>query len=87
MDPSSDYLLESICDQTPARWRPLSTSICQVINDFSMVAFVPLNIHDEDSIQAALHHVDHAINYGEDLEPKVRYVLFSFIIFLLKKAF
>ncbi|RQM25736.1 hypothetical protein B5M09_005301 [Aphanomyces astaci] len=41
------------------------------INDYSMVAFVPMNIQDEESIEMVLHHIDHAINYGEDIEPKV----------------
>lgn len=42
---------------------------CHQINDFSMVAFVPMNITREESIETVLLHVDHAINYGEDLEP------------------
>ena len=37
-----------------------------------MVAFVPMNINREESIEAVLMHVDHAINYGDDLEPQVR---------------
>lgn len=43
------------------------------INDFSMVAFVPMNINREESIETVLMHVDHAINYGDDLEPQVRF--------------
>lgn len=35
-----------------------------------MVAFLPLNIKDEDSITAILSHVDNAIQFGEDQEPK-----------------
>lgn len=37
-----------------------------------MVAFVPMNINREESIETVLLHVDHAINYGEDVEPRVR---------------
>jgi len=37
-----------------------------------MVAFVPMNINREESIETVLMHVDHAINYGDDLEPQVR---------------
>ncbi|TYZ55515.1 hypothetical protein PybrP1_000397, partial [[Pythium] brassicae (nom. inval.)] len=69
LDPSSGYLLENLSSSTDPKWRPLSTAICNVINDFSMVAFVPMNITREESIEAVLQHVDHAINYGEDLEP------------------
>ena len=70
LDPSSNLLLESLAESTPEKWQPLSRSICHVLNDFSMVAFVPLNINEEDSIQTALQHIDLAVNFGEDLEPK-----------------
>jgi hypothetical protein len=35
-----------------------------------MVSFVPLNIHDEDSVSLVLAQIDNAIQYGEDVEPK-----------------
>ncbi|GLD91820.1 hypothetical protein PINS_up000353 [Pythium insidiosum] len=70
LDPSSGYLLENLANSTDPKWRPLSSAICNVINDFSMVAFVPMNITREESIETVLLHVDHAINYGEDLEPR-----------------
>ncbi|RLN95330.1 hypothetical protein BBJ28_00013077 [Nothophytophthora sp. Chile5] len=72
LDPSSGYLLENLANSSEPRWRPLSSAICNVINDFSMVAFVPMNINREESIETVLMHVDHAINYGDDLEPQVR---------------
>lgn len=37
-----------------------------------MIKFLPLNITDEDSIEYVLSHVDNSIQYGEDLEPKVK---------------
>jgi len=37
-----------------------------------MVSFLPLNIRDEDSIDLVLSTIDHAIQYGEDLEVKER---------------
>ena len=35
-----------------------------------MVNFLPLDITDEDSVGLILSHVDNAIQYGEDTEPK-----------------
>ena len=35
-----------------------------------MVAFHPLNIHDEESIESILMNIDVAIQYGEDEEIK-----------------
>ena len=36
-----------------------------------MVSFIPLNITDEDSVEYVLSTIDNALQYGEDLEPKV----------------
>lgn len=41
----------------------------QLEND-PMVSFIPLNITEEDSIEVLMAHIDNAIQYGEDLEPK-----------------
>ena len=35
-----------------------------------MVSFLPLNIHDEESIETVLFSIDHATQFGEDQEPK-----------------
>ncbi|KAI8092994.1 GPN-loop GTPase [Halteromyces radiatus] len=53
-----------------AKFRELNQAIVQLIDDYSMVSFIPLNITDEDSIEYVLSSVDHAMQYGEDLEPK-----------------
>ncbi|KAL7567367.1 hypothetical protein ACA910_010262 [Epithemia clementina (nom. ined.)] len=48
----------------------LTNALCQLLEDYSMVSFLPLNIRDEDSIQHVLATVDHAIQFGEDLEVR-----------------
>jgi len=48
----------------------LTDAICQLLDDYSMVSFIPLNIRDEDSIDHVLATVDHAIQYGEDLDVR-----------------
>ncbi|ORZ24370.1 GPN-loop GTPase 3 [Absidia repens] len=53
-----------------AKFRELNQAIVQLIDDYSMVSFIPLNITDEDSVEYVLSSVDHAMQYGEDLEPK-----------------
>ena len=52
------------------KWNRLTEAICSLLDDYSMVGFIPLNINEEDSIAHVLATVDHAINYGEDLEVK-----------------
>ena len=48
----------------------LTDSICQLLDDYTMVSYVPLNIQDEDSIDHCLSLVDATIQYGEDTEVR-----------------
>jgi GTPase SAR1 family protein len=48
----------------------LTEAICGLLDDWTMVSFVPLNIADEESLDHVLQTVDHAIHYGEDLEVR-----------------
>merc|ERR1712194_535201 len=50
------------------KWNRLTEAICSLLDDYSMVGFIPLNISEEESIAHVLATVDHAIQYGEDLE-------------------
>ncbi|KAI8993662.1 GPN-loop GTPase [Pilobolus umbonatus] len=52
------------------KFQALNQAIVQLIDDYSMVKFIPLNITDEDSVEYVLSHVDTSMQYGEDLEPK-----------------
>jgi hypothetical protein len=44
--------------------------VVRLVEEFNMVNFMPLNIKDEDSIEAVLYQIDHAIQFGEDEEVK-----------------
>ncbi|KAI7899943.1 GPN-loop GTPase, partial [Cokeromyces recurvatus] len=59
-------------EQSPMnmKFQALNQAIVHLIDDYSMVRFIPLNITDEDSIEYVLSHVDNSMQYGEDLEPK-----------------
>lgn len=48
----------------------LTESICGLLDDYTMVGFVPLNINDEESVDHVLQTVDHAVQYGEDNEVR-----------------
>lgn len=57
----------------PARYKRLNESICSLLEEYSLVSFVPLNIEDEESITLVSRCVDGTIQYGEDLEPKAEF--------------
>ena len=44
----------------------------ELIDDFSQVSFLPLNVRDEDSIALVLAHADHALQYGENTEVHIK---------------
>ena len=48
----------------------LTDALCQLLEDYSMVSFVPINIQEEDSVEHVLATADHAIQSGEDLEGR-----------------
>jgi GTPase SAR1 family protein len=69
-EPDSSSLLYDLNKETAPRYRALNQALCHVLDDFSMVSFVPLDAKDEDSVEYVLSHIDHAIQFGEDEEPK-----------------
>ncbi|KAK4940181.1 hypothetical protein LTR28_009198 [Elasticomyces elasticus] len=48
----------------------LNRAVAQLIDDFSMVSFLQLDVQDEDSVGAILSYIDDAIQYHEAQEPK-----------------
>lgn len=48
----------------------LNRAVAQLIDEFSMVSFLPLDVQDEDSVGAVLSHIDNAIQFHEAQEPR-----------------
>ncbi|KAJ1927543.1 hypothetical protein IWQ60_001522 [Tieghemiomyces parasiticus] len=69
-DPDPLLLTEDANAQTRPRFYNLNRAIAQLIDDYSVVSFLPLDITDEESIDYILSSIDTSIQYGEDLEPK-----------------
>ncbi|KAJ1969098.1 hypothetical protein IWQ62_000839 [Dispira parvispora] len=69
-DPDPDLLIEDVNQNTRPTFHNLNRALAHLLHDYSMVTFIPLDSTDEDSIEYLLSSIDHAIQYGEDLEPK-----------------
>lgn len=52
------------------KFNKLTKVICDLIDDYSMVRFLPFDRSDEEGINIVLQHIDFSIQYGEDLEFK-----------------
>jgi GTPase SAR1 family protein len=62
-----DYEQHDKEDRKHKRYK-LTEAICSLLDDYTMVSFLPLNITDEDSMDHVLATMDHAIQYGENQE-------------------
>ncbi|KAI1721246.1 ATP binding protein [Ditylenchus destructor] len=72
--------IKSVLDQpssSSSTWnnkhRKLTESIATVLEDYSLVKFLPLNVEDEDTITELLMVIDSTIQYGEDADVKDRF--------------
>lgn len=65
IDPSSKDALMS-----GGSFNRLNRAVGQLIDDFSMVSFLQLDVQDEDSVGAILSHIDDAIQFHEAQEPR-----------------
>jgi len=48
----------------------LNSTICDLIDEWNMVQFMPLDPNDSDTVDLILAQIDNAIQYHDDVEPK-----------------
>ncbi|EPQ28430.1 uncharacterized protein PFL1_04256 [Pseudozyma flocculosa PF-1] len=70
LDPDPLLLAGEVNAKTNPKFHSLNQALVQLIEDFSMVSFMPLDVTSEESVGSILSHIDNAIQYGEDEEPK-----------------
>ncbi|MCJ1475909.1 ATP binding protein [Lambiella insularis] len=51
-------------------FKQLNRAVAQLIDDFSMVSFLQLDVQDEDSVGAILSYIDDAVQFHEAQEPR-----------------
>lgn len=69
--PDGHELRNALNVSTAPHFVNLNNAVLQLLDDFSMVSFTPLDINDEESIEALLQQIDMCIQYGEDQETKL----------------
>lgn len=74
LEPDAHALLGEITSDSAwgRKHRRLSEAIGNLIEDFSLVRFTPLNIDDEENVADLLLTIDNIIQYGEDCDVKIR---------------
>lgn len=75
LDPDPHVLLSDL-DAASSTWnaqyRQLTAAFGQILEDFSLVRFYPLNIKNEESIGDLFLTINNIIQYGEDADVKTK---------------
>ena len=61
-------IIHSLSDGMDKRYRGLNEAFGRVLEEFSLVSFVELDITDEESIENVIMTVNNSIHYGDELE-------------------
>jgi len=70
LDPDPEYILKVLDGRSTPKQHRLNAAIASLIEDFSLVSFVPMDREDEDSVSLVLQQVDNCMQYGEDEEVR-----------------
>ncbi|WRX07540.1 GPN-loop GTPase - like 1 [Theobroma cacao] len=72
LDPEPRLLLSELNERMAPRFKKLNKSLIELVDEYSMVSFIPLDLRKESSIQYVLAQIDNCIQYGEDADVKIR---------------
>lgn len=75
LEPDTNFLLleESRWNTSwSKKYKKLTKSLATLIDDYSLVKFVPMNMYQEESLNDILFAVDEALQFDEEREVKVR---------------
>lgn len=70
--PEASVLAQQLDKNTSPGFRRLNRAVAQLMDEWSMVAFVALDYSDEESIGDVLAQIDYSIQWGEDADVKIR---------------
>ncbi|GMP56445.1 hypothetical protein CsSME_00020934 [Camellia sinensis var. sinensis] len=72
LNPESHVLLSELNQRMAPQFEKLNKALIELVDQYSMVSFVSLDLRKESSIQYVLSQIDNCIQYGEDADVKVK---------------
>ncbi|CAL1407938.1 unnamed protein product [Linum trigynum] len=72
LTPEPMTLLAELNKRMGPQFLKLNKALMELVDEYSMVSFIPLDLRKETSIQYVLAQIDNAIQYGEDADVKIR---------------
>jgi GTPase SAR1 family protein len=70
LTPDHAALAAELDERMNPKYKKLNRAIASVMEDFSLISFVPMDISDEDSMQFVMYQCDCAIGFGEDADVR-----------------
>lgn len=70
LDPNEHTMTDFLHRTTNKKHANLSRALARLLDDYSLVHFVPLNIEDEESIGDLCLQIDMMLQIGDDAEPR-----------------
>lgn len=75
LDPDAHAIMgdvDSTSSKFNEKYKKLTEAIGRLIEDYSLVRFVPLNLKDQESLSDVLITIDNVLQYGEDQDVRTR---------------
>ncbi|XP_047966817.1 GPN-loop GTPase 3-like isoform X1 [Salvia hispanica] len=72
LNPEPQTLLAELNQRMAPQFGKLNKSLIELVDQYSMVSFFPLDLRKESSIQYILSQIDMSIQFGEDADVKVK---------------
>lgn len=70
LEADASALSDMLHKGTAKRFAKLNSSICELIDEWNMVQFLPLDPREPDTIELILAQIDNALQYHDDVEPR-----------------
>jgi len=70
--PDASHLRHALDLQMGSRFLALNSAVCQLLDEYSLVTFTPLDVTDEESVEACLVQVDSTVQFGEDQDVRTK---------------
>lgn len=72
LNPEPRFLLSELNQRMAPQFGKLNKALIELVDEYSMVSFLPLDLRKESSIRYILSQIDNCIQYGEDADVKVK---------------
>ncbi|XP_059455374.1 uncharacterized protein LOC132185628 [Corylus avellana] len=72
LNPEPQFLLSELNKRMDPQFTKLNKALIELVDQYSMVSFVPLDLRKESSIRYILSQIDSSIQYGEDADVRIK---------------